>query len=156
MNNIKRAKTLEVIQLFSLLYLASIFCATGACDKMPSGIKASFHIILDMHAVFRNTLEHGAFMNKILLPYIESNETLKDALYWTDKNGARRCVIDSATYSRAQSFRLPFQSKIGSNRVFVHITKTVANYCIGLYCGAGEWEFVVIIILFMYNRKYYE
>jgi hypothetical protein len=124
--------------------IASIFCATGACNKMPSGVKASFHIILDTPVVFRNTLEHGAFMNKILLPYIEASETLKNTLYWTDKNGARRCVIDSAPYGRTQSFRLPFQSKIGSNRVFVPITKTVVNYCIGLYCDVGELEFITL------------
>jgi hypothetical protein len=124
--------------------IASIFCATGACDKMPSGVKASFHIILDTGMVFRNTLEHGAFMNKILIPYIEASETLKDALYWTDKNGARRCVIDGAPYGRTQSFRLPFQSKIGSNRVFVPITKAVANYCIGLYCDVDKLEFITL------------
>jgi hypothetical protein len=116
----------------------SIFCASGQCDKMPSGWKSSFHIILQTDKVFRNTREHKAFVDNILLPYIESEQTL----YWTSTNGIKKCVIDSVPYGSNQSFRLPYQSKLNSKRIFEQMTKTISNYCIGIYSDPSELEFI--------------
>lgn len=118
----------------------TIFDASGECSttKIKSGFKSSFHIILGGRAVFRSTLEHKLFVDNLLLPYIKDEKLL----YWWDAKDVRKCAVDNAPYGSNQSFRLPYQSKLGSNRPFVPVTKTVTHYCIGLYCDPASLEFI--------------
>ena len=112
----------------------SIFCASGECNEMPSGNKASYHFILGCDHVFRNTQEHKLFMNNILMPYINNlSDNKKAKLFWKDAKGITRCVVDNSPYKSNQSFRLPFQSKIDSNRCLKPVVKHITHYCIGLY-----------------------
>jgi hypothetical protein len=53
----------------------SIFSASGDCKKMSSGVKASYHFIIGDNIVFNNTKEHKAFIDDILLPYINELPT---------------------------------------------------------------------------------
>ena len=114
----------------------SVFDASGPCStaKIKSGFKSSFHVVLGGCAAFRNTLEHKYFVNNMLLPYIEADQTLNKLLHWWDARDVRRCAVDGAPYGGNQSFRLPYQSKLGSNRPFIPATKTITHWCIGLYC----------------------
>jgi hypothetical protein len=116
----------------------SIFTASGDDNKMPSGYKSSFHIILNTKQVFKNTYEHKLFVENIILPYIDNNEKF----YWTDSKGVKKCIFDSGVYNSNQSFRLPYQSKFKSTRILEQGTKTIHNYCIGLYCDPSELEFI--------------
>jgi hypothetical protein len=122
----------------------TIFDASGACSttKIKSGFKSSFHIILGDCAVFRSTLEHKSFIDNVLLPYIKADEGLDKMFHWWDAKDVRKCAIDNAPYGSNQSFRLPYQSKLGSNRPFVPATKTVTHYCIGLYCDPATLKFI--------------
>lgn len=123
----------------------SIFCSTGKCstDKITSGWKASFHIILNTPQVFRNTAEHKSFLNNIIIPYINNDLELVEKMYWTDAKGVKKCVIDDAVYGSNQGFRLPFQSKLGSDRILtpqLHVT----TYSIGVYSDPTTLEFITI------------
>jgi hypothetical protein len=121
----------------------SIFNASGNCNKMSSGIKASYHFIISDNYAFRNVKEHKIFMDNVLLPRIyEVDNDLQSKFFWTNKDGVKKCIIDSVPYNSNQSFRLPFQSKYGQNRVFVPITKQVTNYCIGVYSDITELKFI--------------
>lgn len=49
--------------------------------------------------------------------------------------------MDDAVYGSNQGFRLPHQSKLGSERVLIP-QLNATNYCIGLYCDQSELEFI--------------
>jgi hypothetical protein len=70
----------------------SLFCSTGKCstDKISSGWKASFHIILNTPQVFRNTFEHKSFINNIIIPFINNDLELVKKMYWTDAKGIKK------------------------------------------------------------------
>ena len=121
----------------------SIFSASGPCASMKSGFKSSFHIILGTTEVFRNTRDHKAFVQEVLLPYIDANAELSSLLYWYNTRDVRKCMIDSAPYGSNQSFRLPFQSKQGSGRPLIPITPS-RHYCIGVYCSLEDCMFIPI------------
>lgn len=135
-----------IISCFSLIDIKlqpedfSIFTASGEDSKMPSGWKSSFHIILNIKQVFKSTYEHKIFIENILLPYVENEQ--QEKLYWIDYKGIKKCIFDPAPYGSNQSFRLPFQSKFTSTRIFEPATKNIQNYCIGLYCDVSELEFI--------------
>jgi hypothetical protein len=97
----------------------SIYTASGACSTriIPSGKKASFHILFDTDEVFLNVAHHKQFIHTVLLPYIKAN----DALYWINAKHERKLVMDAAPYGRNQAFRLPYQSKYvsGTSRPLV-------------------------------------
>ncbi len=142
-----------IIMCFSLIGVKveyedfSIFDASGEDNKMPSGWKSSFHIILNTTQVFRNIHEHKLFMDNILIPYITSGDKNniddREKLYWIDSNGVQKCIFDSVPYKSNQTFRLPFQSKITSpHRTLKQMTRGIQNYCIGVYCDPSELEFI--------------
>lgn len=123
----------------------SIFCSTGKCstDKITSGWKASFHFILNTPQVFRNTFEHKSFLNNIIIPYINNDLELVQKMYWTDAKGVKKCVIDNAVYGSNQGFRLPFQSKLGSDRILTP-QLNVTTYSIGVYSDPSTLDFITI------------
>lgn len=123
----------------------SIFCASGECSNMPSGYKRSYHLILDCDSVFRNTKEHKFFMDNNLMDYINKldvNDELKATLFWKDIKGITKCVIDNTPYKSNQSFRLPFQSKVSSNRCLKPVSKHITHYCIGVYEDVSRLKFI--------------
>jgi len=137
-------------QTYGLQGSLSIYCASGACTKMPSGKKASYHIICDMNKAFRNTIEHGLFMKHMIVPLV------RDVPEFTYKNrkGDAVCVIDGAPYMRNQVFRLPYQSKRGTNRRLLRYDVTqwdVSDACavtVGIYSDVAEIDFIDV-----YNRE---
>lgn len=94
----------------------SIYCASGACStsKISSGKKASYHVICLTDKVFSSVGDHKAFVEHVLLPRIQERSEWREGLYWTDPNGARKCVVDKVPYNPNQNFRLPYQSKWSS------------------------------------------
>lgn len=121
----------------------SLFCSSGkvSTDKIKSGLKASFHVILDTSHVFINTSQHKSFIQDIVLPFIHKDADLVKKLLWIDAKGVTKCVLDEAVYGSNQGFRLPFQSKIGTDRTLIP-QLNVSNYCIGLYCDTKELQFI--------------
>jgi hypothetical protein len=91
----------------------SIYTASGACSThvIPSGRKASFHILFDTVQVFANVAHHREFMRTVLLPYIKQHKADFDALLWKTTSDSPRLVIDAQPYTKNQTFRLPHQSK---------------------------------------------
>jgi hypothetical protein len=123
----------------------SIYTASGPCASMPSGRKASYHILCDTVQVFRNTSHHGEFVKRFLMPLCESREEL----WYSDKH---KCIIDAVPYASSQSFRLPYQSKwksAGARRfvpfdVSVFGVQEAGVYTIGVYEDIKEFmEFAV-------------
>ena len=123
----------------------SIYTASGPCASMPSGRKASYHILCDTVQVFRNTSHHSEFVKRFLMPLCE----LHEELWYTDK---RKCIIDAVPYASSQSFRLPYQSKwksAGARRfvpfdVSVFGVQEAGVYTIGVYEDIKEFmEFAV-------------
>lgn len=90
----------------------SIYDASGPCTKMPSGRKASFHILCNTDRVFRTTSDHKLFIDH-MLSTITSHDPHQ--ITW-EYNGTKKCVIDHIPYMTNQAFRLPYQSKMGSGR----------------------------------------
>jgi hypothetical protein len=113
----------------------SIYTASGPCASMPSGRKASYHILCDTVQVFRNAKHHGEFVKRFLMPLCESHQEL----WYTDK---RKCIIDSVPYGSSQSFRLPYQSKwksVGARR-FMPFDVSVFGVQEAGVCTIGVYE----------------
>ena len=113
----------------------SIYTASGPCASMPSGRKASYHILCDTVQVFRNAKHHGEFVKRFLMPLCESHEEL----WYTDK---RKCIIDIVPYGSSQSFRLPYQSKwksVGARR-FMPFDVSVFGVQEAGVCTIGVYE----------------
>lgn len=125
----------------------SIYTASGPCASMPSGRKASYHILCDTVQVFRNTSHHGEFVKRFLMPLCESHEEL----WYTDK---RKCVIDAVPYASSQSFRLPYQSKWKSAgaRRFVPFDVSVFGVQEASVCTIGVYEDIKEFIDFAVAR----
>jgi hypothetical protein len=123
----------------------SLFCSSGkvSTDKIKSGWKASFHVILDTSHVFINTSQHKTFVQDIVLPFINKNADLVKKLFWVDAKGTTKCVLDECVYGSNQGFRLPFQSKLGSDRALIP-QLNVSHYCIGIYTGIKDLEFITL------------
>jgi hypothetical protein len=121
----------------------SLFCSSGkvSTDKIKSGWKASFHIILDTSHVFTNIAQHKSFIKDIVFPFINKDSDLVKKLLWIDAKGVTKCVLDDAVYGSNQGFRLPFQSKLGSDRTLIP-QLNVTNYCIGIYSDIKDLEFI--------------
>jgi hypothetical protein len=54
---------------------------------------------------------------------------------------ALKSEIDDAVYGSNQGFRLPFQSKLGSDRILIP-QLNVTHYCIGIYSDIKDLEFI--------------
>jgi hypothetical protein len=147
----------ECLQIagFSIGEGLTIFCSSGEVPKtkLPSGKKASYHIICSMNEVFRNIFEHKQFINNILLPYINNDIDAKTRLFWTDNDGVSKCIIDDHPYSTNQNFRLPYQSKLtfGKPRQLVPYNiseefgiKDAGIYTIGLYCDETKLKYITL------------
>jgi hypothetical protein len=91
----------------------SIFYASGECSrrKIPSGKKASFHVLFDTVEVFRSTVHQKAFIQQFLMPALKSITELR----WFDEKGIPQGVVDPIPYMKHQTFRMPFQSKFTTN-----------------------------------------
>jgi len=93
----------------------SVYCASGMCGKstIPSGRKASYHILYDTDKVFHNTRHHKDFFEKKLMPYIRIMITEGKCISfnWTSTKGDTKFAIDHEVYKSKQFYRLPYQSK---------------------------------------------
>jgi len=125
----------------------SIYTASGPCASMPSGRKASYHILCDTVQVFRNAKHHGEFVKRFLMPLCESHEEL----WYTDK---RKCIIDIVPYGSSQSFRLPYQSKwksVGARR-FMPFDVSVFGVQEAGVCTIGVYEDIKEVMDFSVAR----
>jgi hypothetical protein len=70
----------------------SLFCSSGkvSTDKIKSGWKASFHIILDTSHVFINIAQHKSFIKDIVFPFINKDSDLVKKLLWIDAKGVTK------------------------------------------------------------------
>jgi hypothetical protein len=94
----------------------------GDANSSYSGkFKHSFHLVVNNGYYFNSTKEAKFFAES--LKTSETNETLKKG-------------IDLAPYMTNQSFKMPYQSKHGSNRVQKPLNGTFKNHLIGQY----SWE----------------
>jgi hypothetical protein len=87
------------------LQAISIFTASGPSPKYTSGHKSSFHIIFQTSTVFASTADLKCFMESVLYPLAISN---KETVHLSR-------IIDNAVYSKNQTFRLPYQSKLAAS-----------------------------------------
>lgn len=92
----------------------SIYTASGPCGTrvIPSGKKASFHVLFDTLEVFPNVATHKRFVDRVLIPYL-SHMTV--SLSWMTVNHRRLYIVDVTPYGKNQAFRLPYQSKYVSH-----------------------------------------
>ena len=98
-----------------------ICCASGMGDANSSysgKFKHSFHLVVNNGYYFKSTKEAKFFAES--LKNSETNETLKKG-------------IDLAPYQKNQSFKLPYQSKLGSDRVQKPLNGTFKNHLIGRF-----------------------
>lgn len=92
-------------------------------ESKPSS-KKSIHLIF-MNITFE-TLEHVSYFVSLLKLYIESNDTVPCLIL-------RKC-FDFGIYTSNRMFRLPFQSKLGSDATLVPNTRyNYEDYLVGLY-----------------------
>ena len=117
-----------------------VFTASGACGgRIASGQKGSFHVVFETHEVFRSTVEHRIFIQHILIPYLKGEEYVR-SLTWTAAKGEKMFAVDAVPYMRNQAFRLPYQSKRGSNRPLVPYDMTALGYPVSPRWTVGVYE----------------
>jgi hypothetical protein len=119
----------------------SVFTASGACGgRIASGQKGSFHVVFETHEVFRSTMDHRIFVQHVLMPYLKEDEERIRALTWTTTKEEKMFAVDAVPYMRNQAFRLPYQSKRGSNRPLVPYDITALGYPSSSLWTVGVYE----------------
>lgn len=96
----------------------AVYCASGACstEKIRSGQKASYHVMMDTAELFSHMADHLRFMREYLLPALDADAELKQRMTWHTPQGRAQLALDTSVYKTNQVFRLPYQSKRGTAR----------------------------------------
>jgi len=135
----------------------AVYTASGACSSssIPSGKKASFHVLFDTVEVFTNVAHHKQFVNGVLVPYINKNAAEYPVLFWKNKAGHPKLVLDSQPYGGHQTFRLPHQSKwvSGAARPLLPYDITFLDYPYSEVYTVGIYEDPAALTLIALDMK---
>lgn len=98
---------------FACIRSFSVYTASGPSTRYASGTKASFHLLCDTgDESFRSVADHCRFIQCVVMPFLHTHPAIRDQLMW----GNGEYVLDGGVYKTHQTFRLPYQSKKGSDR----------------------------------------
>ena len=128
----------------------SLYRASGRCSTnvVPSGNKASFHVLFDTVGAFQNVAHHKRFIESILIPYVKHVKELT----WITTTHTVKSVVDSSPYAKHQLFRLPFQSKFvsGASRPLLPYSvewlgyQSSTIYTAGIYSDPSELQMITL------------